>query len=365
MNIEERDGILFPNFGSETKSRETALDYSQEEIAKMPRLKDGKLRITPDGLYQIRYRREGYNVQFTAKTKKAVHERFRDWARSVNEEKKEQAAPRKQQLFGDFALRYFETVKKVNVKEETYATLLRQLKIHILPQLGEVPIKNITPMRCQELLNGILAQGKERTAESVKVFLKEILRAAIGERIIRQNPVEFVKIPKHQKKNGAALSRGEVISFIQRCETSHYRKQFILFLYTGIRRNELHSATFDENFVTVANGKCYKGQKQTYRKIPIAPELRKYLPLSEKELATDNKVMSNVFKRDFPAHHLYDLRHTFTTYCQEMGIPKALVDVWTGHVNRSDMTSSVYKHFSEEFQLEEIKKLRFFPKDDE
>ncbi len=362
--MKESDGIIFANFGSETKSRETALDFSQEEIRKMPRLKNGKLRITPDGLYQIRYRREGFNVQFTAKTKKLAQERFKEWVKTVNEEKKEQTPPHRQQLFGEFALRYFETVKKINVGEETYDTLFRQLRLHILPKLGDVPIKNITPMKCQELLNEVLAAGKGRTAENIKILLKEILRAAMGERLIKQNPMEFVKIPKHQKKHGTAFSREEIVAFIRKCETSHYRKQFILFLYTGIRRNELHSATFDENFVTVANGKCRKGEAQTYRKIPIAPELKKYLPLSDKELATDNKVMSNVFKRDFPAHHLYDLRHSFTTYCQEAGIPKALVDVWTGHVNRSDMTSSVYTHFSEEFQLEEIKKLRFFPEND-
>lgn len=236
----------------------------------MPRLKNGKLRITPDGLYQIRYRREGFNVQFTAKTKKLAQERFKEWGQSVNEEKKEQM-PHRQTLFGEFALKYFETVKKVNVGEETYDTLFRRFQLHVLPKLGNIPIKNITPMKCQELLNDVLAAGKGRTAEGLKILLKEILRAAMGERLIKQNPMEFVKIPKHQKKHGTALSREEVLAFIEKCETSHYRKQFILFLYKGIRRNELHSVTFDKNFVTVANGKCRKGEAQTYRKIRSRP----------------------------------------------------------------------------------------------
>lgn len=362
-NQEVRDGIiLFPKFGSDRNTQAEASEYSQEEMIKMPKLKDGKFRITPDGYYQVRYRREGYDVQFTSKSKKEIVEKFREWVRSVGNEKKKQSGSKKrEERFGDFALRYFETVKKVNVSEETYESVMRQFRLHIRPQFGELSVKAISPLMCQELLNGLIAAGKGRTAENVKILLKEIFRAAIGGNLIKQNPVEFVKIPKHRQKNGTALSREEVFAFIRMCESSHYQKQFMLFLYTGIRRNELHSAVFDENFVTVANGKCRKGDVQTYRKIPIASELRKYLPLSEKELATANKVLSNVFKRDFPSHHLYDLRHTFTTYCQEFGIPKAVVDVWTGHVNRSDMTSSVYTHFSEEFQLEEIKKFHFFP----
>lgn len=46
------DILLFPGRGqthSETGSRETALNYSQEEIEKMPRLKDGHFRTPPTG----------------------------------------------------------------------------------------------------------------------------------------------------------------------------------------------------------------------------------------------------------------------------------------------------------------------------
>lgn len=181
----------------------------------------------------------------------------------------------------------------------------------------------------------------------------------MGEKLITDNPMQFVKIPKHQRENGKALTLAEIAEFIKACENSPYQRLFMLYLYTGIRRNELHSAVIDENFITVASGKCRTGQKQQYRKIPIAAGLRAYLPIFSEELQTANDVLTGNFKKLCSAHHLYDLRHTFTTRAQESGISKTLVDVWTGHKDNRDMTASVYTHFSDEFQIREIAKLDY------
>ncbi len=171
--------------------------------------------------------------------------------------------------------------------------------------------------------------------------------------------MQFVKIPEHQRQNGQALTRREIAELTAACRKSPYRQLFMLYLYTGIRRNELHGATFDENFITVPCGKCRTGQRQQYRKIPIAPDLRRYLPIDAGLLQVKNDVLTGNFKKLCPAHHLYDLRHTFTTRAQESGINKTLVDVWTGHRDNRDMTASVYTHFSDEFQLAEILKLDY------
>lgn len=322
----------------------------------MPKLKEGKYRITRDGLHQIRYRRNGYNVQFTSKSKKEVLRKFKEWALSENDAQKRKVSP-KATNFATFAEEYFQTVKRVNVEKSTYDTLCKTLRLYILPQLGDLSLKQITPMKCQSVLNGILGEGKERTAETVKFILGEILRAAVGEKLISENPMSFVKIPHHQRTTGTALSRGEVAGFLAAIETSRYRKQFLILLYTGIRRNELHGIEFEGEFMIVPCGKKRKGQKQLYRKIPISPEIRDLVPLSREELAVQNDVLTKNFKKLCPSHHLHDLRHTFTTRCQECGISKILVDQWTGHRDNRDMTSSVYTHFSDEFQLEEIKRL--------
>lgn len=324
----------------------------------MPKLKDGRFRKTRDGLWQVRYRRDGYDKQFTSKDLQTVKGLFREWVKSVNDEKNAKL-PKKTQFFGEFAERYFLDVKRVNVEEKTYNIQHRCLELHILPQFGSISLRQITPIKCQQLLNGLIAEGKGRTAETVKFILGEIFRAAMGEKLITANPMDYVKIPQHIRVNGCALSLSEVTAFRSAAQRSPYYRLFMVYLYTGIRRNELHSMQVEGDFLSVICGKCRKGQKKRRRKIPIAPALRAFLPLSEKELSVKNDVLTGNFKKLCPTHHLNDLRHTFITRCQECGIAKGVVDVWTDHTDKKDMTAGVYTHFSEEFQIAEIEKLKF------
>lgn len=354
--LEYRQALFGGKLDSELKTRAEASFYSEEEIKRMPRLKDGRFRITRDGLHQVRYRRDGYDIQITAKKKQDVVDRFREWVRSVNDSKKE-ALPKKRQSFQDFAEWYFNEVKRVNVEKSTYDTQHRCAELHIYPTFGGLPLRQITAAKCQELLNGLLAQEKGRTAETVKFLLGEILRAAAGQKLISESPMQYVKIPRHVRENGAALPLDIVREFIRACEKSPYQKQFMVYLYTGIRRDELHSLQVKGDFISVICGKCRKGQKKRRREIPIAPALRPFLPLSEEEKAVKNDVLTGNFKKLCPAHHLNDLRHTFITRAQECGNSKTLVDVWTDHTDKKDMTEGVYTHFSAEYQLKEIEKL--------
>lgn len=324
----------------------------------MPKLKDGRFRITRDGLWQVRYRRDGYDIQYTAKNRQTVIDKFREWVKSVNDAKKD-VLPKKKQLFQDFAEWYFAEVKRVNVDEKTCNSQRRSAELHIYPAIGGLTLRQVTAAKCQELLNGLLAQGKGRTAETVKFLLGEILRAAVGQKFISENPMQFVKIPRHVRENGEALPLGTVREFMKACEKSPYFKQFAVYLYTGIRRDELHGMRIEGDFISVICGKCRKGQKKRRRKIPIAPALRPFLPLSDDELAVENDVLTGNFKKLCPAHRLNDLRHTFITRSQECGIQKGLVDLWTDHVDKKDMTAGIYTHFSEEFQLKEIEKLEY------
>ena len=250
------DGVLYlPWFkcDSEMKTRAEAPFYSEEEIKRMPKLKDGRFRKTRDGLWQVRYRRDGFDKQFTSKNLNTVKDAFREWVRSVNDEKKD-ALPKKTQIFFDFSERYFLQVKRANVEKQTYETQHRCAELHIYPKFGALPLRQITPMKCQELLNGILAEGKGRTAETVKFILGEIFRAAVGERIITSSPMQYVKIPRHIRENGKALSLDTVRAFVAAIDNSPYRKQFLVFLYTGIRRDEIHSLQIEGDVVSVICG---------------------------------------------------------------------------------------------------------------
>ena len=88
--------------------------------------------------------------------------------------------------------------------------------------------------------------------------------------------------------------------------------------------------------------------------------LRPFIPLmNQKIFQLDVGNLSRTFAKYFHGRHLHELRHTFITRCQECGISRELTSLWAGHKADNTMTSNVYTHFSEEFQLGEIQKLRY------
>lgn len=62
-------------------------------------------------------------------------------------------------------------------------------------------------------------------------------------------------------------------------------------------------------------------------------------------------------KRLLPERYPHELRHTFISRYRECGVPSKVVSIWAGHSLSGTITSTVYAHFSEEFQLQEIEKV--------
>lgn len=149
----------------------------------------------------------------------------------------------------------------------------------------------------------------------------------------------LIKKPYHEPESGVALTIEEERTFLAALEGSEYKFLFICILYLGLRRSEVKSIVFDENFVTVISAKQRLGRREQVRRIPITPMLRKYLPLGEIPQVTDNAI-SHIFKRLCPTHHVHDLRHTFITRCQECGVSREIVSLWAGHKSDESITTT-------------------------
>lgn len=217
-------------------------------------------------------------------------------------------------------------------------------------------------MEIQHYLNDLLAAGKSRAAQKHLQILKSLFQTAVENDVIKKTPATGVKIPFHETETGQALSRDETRELVARCLDAGTRtgKAFIFLLFTGLRRSELAGAELVGNWIHAVTAKQRLGRREKIRRIPIGPRLRRLLPDLENEIAEIRTLYPNRFSRTFkewmPAHHLHDLRHTFITRAQECGIPRELVSLWAGHKADNTMTSNVYTHFSDEFQIEQIKR---------
>lgn len=103
------------------------------------------------------------------------------------------------------------------------------------------------------------------------------------------------------------------------------------------------------------------GKNVVKRKIPFTPMMKKVLPYIDFERAkrVNLNTLQTTMKRIFPGHHPHELRHTFISRCKESGVTGELVSIWAGHSLSGTITTTVYTHYSEEFQLREAEKVDY------
>lgn len=259
---------------------------------------------------------------------------------------------------------WLEVVKKPTVKTPTFEDYESIFNAHLYPAFGTKNLNEIKQFDVQQYLNALVAEGKVRAAHKHCQILKALFEYAEIDELIVRSPMLKIKLPYYEAENGQALTMTEEIEFVAKCLESGTRsgKAFIFILCTGLRRSELASAEIvDGKWVRVISAKQRIGRKERTRMIPISPRLKKLLPdldLSEIKDLYPNR-LSRTFKEWLPNHHLHELRHTFITRAQECGISRELVSLWAGHKADNTMTSNVYTHFSEEYQLQEIEKFDY------
>jgi len=352
---------------AEPKAETVFLEFTKKELAKMPKffktiykLKGGKaahIRQKENGTYEIRYRRNGINLSVSSKSLAEAKERFIQALCAAKTDTMNDKT-----FFGQYAMQWLEVVKKPQIKQVTYEDYLLVLKVHVFPKFGKMHLRDIKPIDVQKLINGIYEKQLYRIAEKVYVLLNALFAFAVADDLISKSPLTLIRKPKHETKHGEAFTVEEERAFIEKCISGNClcRYAYILMIFTGIRRSELASVEINSQWVTVVTSKGRKGEAPKKRKIPVSPMLKPFLPFMTKEnLQMNPETLSRYLPKLAPGHHLHELRHTFITRCQENGISRELTSLWAGHKADNTMTSNVYTHFSEEYQLGEIQKLRY------
>ena len=337
--------------------------FFTENVVAHIRLRHGKY-------HEIRCQIDGKEITATNKNLELAKQRFIEKLHAhVNAPKEDQPQPIEEEppfvSFFDYGQQWLDTIKRPTVKETTFADYQSIFEVHLFPAFGDRELCSITRQDIQTYFNALIEKGKSRSAHKQRQLLTSLFEYAEIDELITRSPMKKITLPIHESENGTALTLEEEKAFVERCLRSETLsgKAFVFILYTGLRRAELATATVSGEWVTVISAKQRKGKTIRTRKIPISPRLKKLLPDLENEINDFKDLYLNrlgrTFKEWLPTHHLHELRHTFITRAQECGIAREIVSVWAGHKADNTMTSNVYTHFSEEFQLQEIKKFDY------
>lgn len=373
MTEEQKRALIQAQKKKEEEKRKLGvLHFTQEEWKKMPKNVKrafkvhgifGRPRMTDDGLYQIRTRAQGLNIQVTHKDFTVCKELY---VQALENALAGVEAPKRTipVCFAEYMCKWLETVKKPSVKAVTYADYRQTFTAYISPAFSERKIKDISRQELQEFINGYSEKGKNRTAKKIYQLLKSAFDYAVDDEFISKSPMERVILPKYEQEHGQALTREEEKEFIERAKKTPYFGALVFLLYTGLRRSELASVVIDGAWIRLVSAKQRKGATVKERSIPITPMLKKFLPtINLAEVKTINPVLLTKWvSKIMPNHHCHDLRHTFITRCQECGVPTPIVSLWAGHKISgidSSLTVQVYSHYSEETQLAEARKISY------
>ena len=258
--------------------------------------------------------------------------------------------------FSKFTEYFFDKFYGRKVSESTLRVAKNQFKNHLSPYFKDMALKRITPNLCQELIDGLEAEGKGKTAEDIHSLLNIMFKAAIKHGLIPNNPMDMVFHQKHEPEHGKALTKDEERLLLAKTAGTPYQLMFAIALYTGLRPNEYKTARIEGNFI-VANNSKRKNGKTELKKIPVTTMLKPYLEDITELHFTRLEQIRNKFNKILPEHRLYDLRTTFYTRCMECGVADAAIKKFVGHTLGG--LADTYADLSDEFLFKEGQKLLY------
>lgn len=340
------------------------LKFTNKEINQMPKAfrkefrVDGctaRIRKKPSGksgyIYEIRYRRNGYDIGVSNKILEEAKRLFIEALKTAKISKKITGVPK---TFHSFSMYYFENFRIKKVTEKTYKTDLNRYKRYLQPYFEELPLIKITPKDCQDLIDELEEEGKGKTAVELFALLSVIFKMAIFHRLIEYNPLDIVMHTKHESQHGVALTKEEEKKLLMNTSDAILRNALALGLYTGMRPNEYKTAKIEGKFIVAVNSKRKNG-KVEYKKIPITKMLKPYLK-DGINVPTEKRLRAAI-RAVLPDHKLYDLRTTFYTRCTECGVAEPAIKEFVGH--SLGQLGNAYTDLSDEYLLVEGTKLLY------
>ena len=325
-------------------------------------------RITSNGYFEARIRRKGMYIEASGRDFETMRKRFMDRLATFYAQPTVTAEPAISStptantiLFGDYGREWLK-IKEQTTKPSTFKEYERSFRVDLEPTFGNKPLADITRTDLQNYLFGIVGENKHRKAEKLALMLHCIFDMAAEDYDI-PSPMKKVVLPAYQTKKGEALTKDEEARLVNYCK-SHREVEgtdaLLVLLYFGLRKSELASIEIIKGkWLQCETSKERLGQNVVLRKIPFTPQVKKALPYIDFEKAkhTNLNTISTRMKRLLPNHHPHELRHTFISRCKEAGVASEVVSIWAGHSLSGTITSTVYTHYSEEFQLKEAEKV--------
>ena len=371
---------------------------------------EGNIRKRKDGRWEGRYT-AGYDEKtgkriiksVLGKTQAEVKEKL---AKAVAEAEAVDVRRADEYTLGTWLQTWYELYAKPHLRFSTAEYYRRGIELHIVPRIGDIPLKKLAGRDLQWLYKDLQEHGRLREAQKGKqpglsdstirgihTMLHNALDRAVKERLIVRNPADDCippKIPKHEMR---ILLPEQIKSYLTAADQRGVLPMFYLELSTGLRRGELVALLWsDLNLQTktltvsksvlrgkgelvVTEPKTENSVREIYlsdEAIRLLVEDRKNHPFSPYLFPSPKtggmygpdcvgRIHKKLLEKAGIEEHVrfHDLRHTFSTLAIQSGIdPKTVAEI-LGHAS-AEFSLDVYTHVTAGMKKEAAQKISGF-----
>ncbi len=149
---------------------------------------------------------------------------------------------------------WMENYAKMKLSPSTFKTSQGFLKNHIKPQIGGIPLADLTSLDLQRFYKHLLDGGRvdrieaEEKAErvwhrkpcrNIHQMIGSAYNLAMEQKLVTRNPTQGCALPKVEHKEMKTLTADQLSAFFQEARDSGVYELYYLDLATGLRRGEL------------------------------------------------------------------------------------------------------------------------------
>jgi integrase len=140
---------------------------------------------------------------------------------------------------GEYLRRWLEDSVEGTVRNTTYERYEQIARKHIIPVLGDVKLKNVSPTHVRGLYKEKLLSLSPRTVQYVHVTLHKALKQTVTDELIPRNATEAVKPPQVRREEIHPLTPEQVKVLLGAAHGDRLEALYVLAVHTGLRQGEL------------------------------------------------------------------------------------------------------------------------------
>lgn len=298
---------------------------------------------------------------------------------------------------GNWLDRWLVTYKRADLEESTYENYEGNIKRHIKPVLGDVPLAKLQPHTLQDFYNEKLESGRidgkgglsTRMVRYFHAIIRQALQQAVKEGLIPRNVADATSPPVIRNKKMQPLTEDQAVTFFEYARGDRLFAAYVLCATTGLRRGEICGLCWDcvdlnggvvivrRQMQILKRGLTLKETTKTKsgrRQIALTDDAIKELKNHRRRQAQEKLLMGEAYQNNdmvfceadgtffdprrltkrfqrllqaagLPKVRLHDLRHTHASLLLARGVHPKVVQERLGHSSIT-MTLDLYSHLA-------------------